>query len=120
MKKWIILSLAAVLAGCGATPYHRGYGDSQLGPDTYRIHSVVNGFSARTRAEGIALLRAAEIACVRGYEGFKVTEKTALYEGSITHATITVDVTPMVSEYDARFLLDSLSRQLEAKIRCKF
>ncbi len=120
MKKLMILSLAAVLAGCGATPYHKGYGESQISPDRYRITGIVNGFSARTRAESIALLRAADIACTRRYRGFNVVEKKSVYDGPITHSVITVDVTPEVSEYDAPFIMDSLTKELDAKTSCHY
>lgn len=120
MKKLIILSLAAVLAGCSATPYHKGYGDSQVGENRYRVVGVVDGFSPRSRAESIAILRAAEIACIKKSNGFRVVEKKAIYDGPITHSEIIIELTPQASEYDARFVMHSLSRELEAKVQCQF
>ncbi len=120
MKKLMILSLAAVLAGCGATPYHKGYSGSQLSPTEYRIDARVDGFSPSSRAEDIALLRAAEIACINGYSSFDLVSERMWLEGQLTYKTIGVQLKHAGGQYDARFIMDSLKKELDAKTQCSF
>jgi len=121
MKTFAVLALsAALLAGCSATPYDRGYGDSQLSPTKFRIDARVDGYSPRSRADDIAMLRAAEIACINGYEFFNVVEKKAWISGAITYSTITIEVQPANGEFDARFIMDSMKSKLDANTQCNF
>lgn len=120
MKKLMILSLAAVLSGCGATPYHKGYSGSQLSPTEFRIDARVNGFSPSSRAEDIAMLRAAEIACIRGYSSFDLVNERMWQEGELIYKTITVNLNDIHGQYDAKFVMDSLKEKLNAKTKCSF
>lgn len=121
MKKIVVLALAAVLAGCSATPYNKGFGDSQLSPTRFRINTLVNGFSARDRAEDIAMLRASEIACLKQYRFFDVVEKNGLADGNLTRTFMTIELKSDQGEYDAAFIMDSMKKKLDsAKTKCSF
>jgi hypothetical protein len=76
MKRVLLIGVALVLAGC-ATGYQTmgftgGFEEIKLSQDTYRISVSGNGFTSRSRAENIALLRAAELTIQDGYERFAV------------------------------------------------
>ena len=120
MKRLMMLSLAVMLAGCGATPYHKGYSGSQLSPTEFRIDARVDGFSPSSRAEDIAMLRAAEIACIRGYSSFDLISERMWLEGQLTYKTITIQIRNDDGQYDARFIMDSLKKDLDAKTQCSF
>lgn len=65
-----------VLAGC-VTQYQErtfsgGYSDIQLNENTYRVNVRGNGFTSVSRANDIALLRAAELTLQHGGERFVI------------------------------------------------
>ena len=120
MKKLIILPLALVLAGCSATPYRDGYSGSQLSPTEFRNDTRVNGFSPRSRSEDIAMLRAAEIACLNGYPSFDVVDESTWFARKLTYTTLTIQLRNENGRYDARFVMKSLKKDLDAETQCSF
>jgi len=76
MRLGIVGLACLVLAGC-ATKYQEkgftgGYEELQLSADTFRISVSGNGYTSTTRAENIAMLRAADLTMQRGYERFVI------------------------------------------------
>ncbi len=121
MKRMVVLFAAvALLAGCSATPYRKGYGDVQVGVSSFQIRTWVNGFSPRSRAEDIAMLRAAELACFGEFDSFDVTEKSFLADGQITNGFMTVDYKHGTGQYDAKFLIGVMEKKLDAKSACHY
>ena len=116
----VVLAGTAVLAGCSATPYRKGYGEVQLSPTSFQIRTMVNGFSPRSRAEDIAMLRASEIACFGKFDSFDVTEKSIFDDRQMTHATITIELKHGDGQYDAAFLMNSIGQRIDAETSCRF
>lgn len=117
--------MAAALAGCSATPYQStakgwGYNHTKVSDTIYRISSSVNGFSERSRADDIALLRAADIACIRGYGYFDVINESFEQVRKISHKFITIQLRSDNGTFDARIVMDNLIPKLNAKTECHF
>ena len=51
MRYIAVLLSALALAGCSATAYKDGYGDSQLSPTVFKINAVANGASELGRGK---------------------------------------------------------------------
>ncbi len=122
MKKLAVpvIALALMLSGCSATPYRKGYGDVQVSSTSFQIRTKVNGFSSRARAEDIAMLRAAEIACFGEFDSFDVTEKSFLADGPITNGFMTVNYKHGTGQFDAKFLIDVMEKKLNAESACHY
>jgi hypothetical protein len=96
MKGYILIAgLGLALAGC-ATRYQAmgftgGYEEVQLAPDTYRINVEANGYSTSSRAEELALLRAADLTIQRGFSRFVVTGGTGVSQQFAGTTPITVN-----------------------------
>ena len=122
MKKLAVpvLGCTLVLTGCSATPYRKGYGDTQLSPTRFQIDTRVNGFSPHIRAEEIALLRASEIACFGKFDTFDVVEKSMLVQGEMTYGFMTVEYKHGTGQFDAKFLIDAMEKKLNAESDCHY
>ena len=122
MKKLIILSLAAVLAGC-ATSYQPmrssgGYDETRVSSNIWTIRGKANGYSERSRLEDITLLRAAEIGCLNSYQYFDITDR--MFSGqNIKNMTITAQYSHQAGDYDVRLLINTLSKKLSADVSCR-
>lgn len=70
--------LAALIAGCAATPYQPadgdyGYADERVAPGRYRITASGNAWTDAQTLHDQLMLRAAEIALEQGYDYFSLT-----------------------------------------------
>ncbi len=121
MKKLMILSLAAVLAGC-ATSYqpmksNGGYDETQVSNNVWQIRGKANGYSERSRLEDITLLRAAEIGCLNDFRFFNVTDR--MFSGqNIKNMTMTVSYNNLGGDFDSRVIIRNLSEKLSIRINC--
>ncbi len=82
-KLFYLLALL-VISGCASqSPYHQanysgyGYSDSAISDNHYRIHYKTKG-NNRSKAMDFALLRAAEVTLLEGYEWFVVTDRQVI------------------------------------------
>ena len=98
----------------------KGYGDVQVSPTSFQIRTRVNGFSPRSRAEDIAMLRAAEIACFGEFDSFDIVEKSLLADDSITNAFMTVEYKHGTGQFDAKFLIGVMEKKLNAESACHY
>ena len=121
MKKLAVLAVTAavLLSGCSATPYHKGFNDSQLTPTRYQVHARVSGSSTRDRADDIAMLRAAELACINNYRNFDILESRNLDSQNVSHRFITIELSNN-GEYDSDFLIKSMQQKLNTNVKCHF
>ncbi len=120
MKRLAVLAIAAVLAGCSPTPYKNGFGDSQLSDTTFKINSRVDGFSPRSRADDIAMLRASEIACIKGYEYFDITSEQMELVRKLTYKFITIELKKNQGQYNARMIMKNMKEKLNTSTSCSF
>ena len=123
MKKLLAVAvLAGVLAGCSPTPYKPGdsYWDNQLGDDTFKISTWVNGFSADTRADNFVLMRSAEIACQNGYRYFQILHQKQGGNDHITTADATIQLLKHKGPYDAKYIFESLFPKYKAVPSCSY
>ena len=125
--RYLVLSLmVAVLFGCSSsTPYQKmrasgGYDDIRMGTDTFRVRSEVNGFSDATRADDIVLLRAAEVSCLNKYRYFEIVDRSADLDGKFKSIALTVKLKKTPTDYDAKAIIESLTRKLSVKKTCSF
>jgi len=54
-----------------------------MGDDRYQIKVEYNLWTSQKKRSGIGLLRAAELARTKGYEGFRVESKSTLFSSSV-------------------------------------
>tara|TARA_B100000953_G_C17948922_1_gene399324 strand:- start:275 stop:796 length:522 start_codon:yes stop_codon:yes gene_type:complete len=95
MKTKIMFVLAVlVMAGCANQPDYRqaqkggfGYTESKLSDTQYRVHFKAKG-SDKGKAMDYAMLRAAEVTLLEGYDWFVVTDRETLVDKE------TVQITP--------------------------
>ena len=121
MKRFAVLALsAALLVGCSATPYNKGYGESRLSQTVFRISSVANGFSEIGREDDIAMLRAAEIACMTGYQSFNVLNEEREQQRQISYKYLTIELKESDGKYDARMIMRGLKAKLNTDTECSF
>ncbi len=94
MKEFIIVLFSLILlTGC-ATKYQSvgftgGYSETKLGENIFQVTFEGNGYTSTTRANDLALLRAAELTIENGYKFFIITN-------SITDSTNFAYSTPKV------------------------
>ena len=126
MKKLAVpvLGCTLVLTGCIATPYQPmksigGYDDLQVDTNTWRIRTTVNVDSDVSRADNIAMLRAAEIACLNDYTRFDVVEQSFSRGKSVKNANITIFLN-RTGRFDAESIMNQLKGKLNAKLECSF
>ncbi len=120
MRYIAVLLSALALAGCSATAYKDGYGDSQLSPTVFKINSIANGFSDIGREDDIAMLRAAEIACIKGYRYFDVLNEERWQERKMSYKYMTIQLKGGYGQYDAKVIMQSLKEYLQTDIECRF
>ncbi|MGI9274181.1 MAG: CC0125/CC1285 family lipoprotein [Endozoicomonas sp.] len=121
MKTFAVLALSvAFLAGCSATPYHEGYGESRLSQTVFRISTVANGYSEIGREDDIAMLRAAEIACMTGHQSFDVINEQREQQGQISYKYLTIELKEDGGRYDARMIMRGLKAKLNTDTECSF
>ncbi|WP_269348863.1 CC0125/CC1285 family lipoprotein [Alteromonas macleodii] len=95
MKTKIMLVLAVlIMAGCASQPDYRqakkggfGYTESKLS-DTQRVHFKAKG-SDKGKAMDYAMLRAAELTLLEGYDWFVVTDRETLVDKETVQTTPT-------------------------------
>ena len=96
MKTKIMLVLAVlIMAGCASQPDYReakkggfGYTESKLSDTQYRVHFKAKG-SDKGKAMDYAMLRAAELTLLEGYDWFVVTDRETLVDKETVQATPT-------------------------------
>lgn len=96
MKTKIMLVLAVVImAGCASQPDYRqaqkggfGYTESKLSDTQYRVHFKAKG-SDKGKAMDYAMLRAAELTLLEGYDWFVVTDRETLVDKETVQTTPT-------------------------------
>jgi len=96
MKTKIMLVLAVVImAGCASQPDYRqaqkggfGYTKSKLSDTQYRVHFKAKG-SDKGKAMDYAMLRAAELTLLEGYDWFVVTDRETLVDKETVQTTPT-------------------------------
>ena len=96
MKTRIMLVLAVlVMAGCASQPDYRqakkggfGYTESKLSDTQYRVHFKAKS-SDKGKAMDYAMLRAAELTLLEGYDWFVVTDRETLVDKETVQATPT-------------------------------
>ena len=94
MKTKIMLVLAVlIMAGCASQPDYRqakkggfGYTESKLSDTQYRVHFKAKG-SDKGKAMDYAMLRAAELTLLEGYDWFVVTDRETLVDKETVQAT---------------------------------
>lgn len=67
-----LITLTACATGYQSKGLTGGYRDAQLSPTTFMVTFEGNGYTDKNRANGFAMLRAAEITQERGYTHFKI------------------------------------------------
>ena len=121
MRYIAVLLSALALAGCSATAYKDGYySHSQLSQTMFKVESWTNGFSTRSTAEEIAILRATEIACVKGYGYFDIISSIMLPDGSTTSQFITIELKKNDGHVNAKIAMSKLKKKLNAATSCSF
>ena len=121
MRLIAVLLSALVLTGCSATAYKDGYySHSQLSQTIFKVDSWTNGFTPRATAEEIAILRATEIACVKGYGYFDILSSNMLPDGDLTSQFITIELKKDSGHVNARKAMNALKRKLNAETECSF
>lgn len=120
MRLIAVLLSALALAGCSATAYKGGYGDSQVSQNVFKIDTRVNGFSPRQRAEEIAMLRASEITCLKGYQYFDVISEETKFVRKLTYKFMTIELKDSSGRYDAKIIMRTLQQKLDTKTTCSF
>ena len=96
MKTKIMLVLAIlIMAGCASQPDYRqakkggfGYTESKLSDTQYRVHFKAKG-SDKGKAMDYAMLRAAELTLLEGYDWFVVTDRETLVDKETVQTTPT-------------------------------
>ncbi|APD95632.1 hypothetical protein BM523_17415 [Alteromonas mediterranea] len=96
MKTKIMFVLAVlVMAGCASQPDYRqaqkggfGYTESKLSDTQYRVHFKAKG-SDKGKAMDYAMLRAAEVTLLEGYDWFVVTDRETLVDKETVQTTPT-------------------------------
>ena len=96
MKTKIMLVLAVVvMAGCASQPDYRqaqkggfGYTESKLSDTQFRVHFKAKG-SDKSKAMDYAMLRAAELTLLEGYDWFVVTDRETLVDKETVQTTPT-------------------------------
>jgi len=78
MKKLSVLAAVVVVAGCATTyqPYSYfgggGYKDIQLSENSFKITVEANGYTTKSDATNLALLRAADLTLEKGFNHFVI------------------------------------------------
>ena len=78
MKKLFVLALVASLAACSTAyqPYSYfgggGYKDVQLSENSFKVTVEANGYTSKSQAADLALLRAADLALEKGFSHFVI------------------------------------------------
>ena len=96
MKTKIMLVLAVlIIAGCASQPDYRqadkggfGYNESKLSDTQYRVHFKAKG-TDKGKAMDYAMLRAAELTLLEGYDWFVVTDRETLVDKETVQTTPT-------------------------------
>jgi hypothetical protein len=101
MKKLCVLALVALLAACATAyqPYSYfgggGYKDVQLSENSFKITVEANGYTSKSQAADLALLRAADLTLEKGFKHFVIVDSADQSYGMnyTTPTTTTVNVT---------------------------
>ncbi|MGV0983286.1 MAG: CC0125/CC1285 family lipoprotein [Limnohabitans sp.] len=101
MKKLFVLALVASLAACSTAyqPYSYfgggGYKDVQLSENSFKITVEANGYTSKSQAADLALLRAADLTLEKGFKHFVIVDSADQSHGMnyTTPTTTTVNVT---------------------------
>lgn len=99
MKKVAVVGLALLLSAC-STPYQPysfmtggGYKDSQLSDNSFKITFEANGYTNKTQATDLALLRAAELTKQHGFKYFVVVSNSENGQGMMYTTPTTTTMT---------------------------
>ena len=138
MKRWLVLTVVTMLAGCAPSPTlyeplgsNGGYSEVQVNETTYEVRASVNYRSYPERADDLVLIRAAEITCSKGYPYFDVLNKQMqLTQGSREAASLTTSFLtirmakePSKESYNAVTVLKNMNQKyknLHEKVSCIF
>jgi hypothetical protein len=80
MKKLFALTLVALVSACSTSyqPYSYlgggGYKDVQLSENSFRITVEANGYTSKSQAADLALLRAADLTLEKGFKHFVIVD----------------------------------------------
>ena len=96
MKTKILVVIAVIImAGCASQPDYRqakqggfGYTESKLSDTQYRVHFKAKG-TDKAKAMDYAMLRAAELTLLEGYDWFVVTDRETLVDKETVQTTPT-------------------------------
>ncbi|MDY7579093.1 hypothetical protein RGU70_12240 [Herbaspirillum sp. RTI4] len=101
MKKLFALALVAFVSGCSTSyqPYSYfgggGYKDIQLSENSFKITVEANGYTSKSQAADLALLRAADLTLEQGFKHFVIVDSADQSHGMnyTTPTTTTMNVT---------------------------
>jgi len=84
--KLSMILVVLLMAGCASQPDYReatqggfGYTESQMSETQYRVHFKAKG-SDKAKAMDYAMLRAAELTLLKGYDWFVVTDRETMVD----------------------------------------
>ena len=87
--KLSMILVVLFMAGCASQPDYReatqggfGYTESQMSETQYRVHFKAKG-SDKAKAMDYAMLRAAELTLLKGYDWFVVTDRETMVDKSV-------------------------------------
>lgn len=101
MKKLLVIALVACVSACSTSyqPYSYfgggGYRDVQLSENSFRITVEANGYTSKSQAADLALLRAADLTLEKGFKHFVVVDSADQSHGMnyTTPTTTTMNIT---------------------------
>lgn len=107
MKKLSAIVFVCLLSGC-ATPYQPysylgggGYKDVQLSENSFKITVEANGYTSKTQASDLALLRAADLTLENDFKYFVIIGSADEGGGVVYAAPATTSVNIYANKYGA-------------------
>lgn len=89
MKKIAVIGLALLLSACSTSyqPYSfmtgGGYKDAQLSENSFKVTFEANGYTNKTQAADLALLRAAQLTMQHGFKYFVIVANSDNGQGMV-------------------------------------
>lgn len=123
-----VIALAVFAVGCATpTPYQAssfagGFSETQIAPDTFRIHFEGNGRTSLQQAQDFCSLRAAEVSIQNGFAYFveveRKDENEILVEGSLIRPRSRIVIKCSKSKIDTGLVMDAAF--VQQSIRAKY